>query len=354
MARFIRKSSKKAGETPGTLVHIGEVKTNRVAISLIDYDATNLDEMHGVSAAECLLFKDKPTVTWVNVNGLHDVEIIEKLGKSFDLHPLVLEDIVHTGQRAKVDDYENYEFIVLRMLSYNEEMGQIGDEQVSFILGPTWLLSFQEHEGDVFDYVRRRLRSRKGRIRKAGADYLAYALLDAVVDHYFVVLEKLGDRVESVGEEVAENPRPDDLEEIRHLKRELLFLRKSVWPLREVLNSLQRGESPLFEEHTLVYLRDVYDHAVQVIDTVENFRDMTGGILDVYHSSLSNRMNEVMKVLTIIATIFIPLSFVAGLYGMNFLHMPELKWRYGYPVALGLMAAVAGGMLFYFRRKKWL
>jgi magnesium transporter len=354
MARFIRKSSKKSGEIPGTLVHIGEVKTDRVAISLIDYDATTLDEMHVVSAEECLLFKDKPTVTWVNVNGLHDVEIIEKLGKSFDLHPLVLEDIVHTGQRAKVDDYENYEFIVLRMLSYNEEMGQIGDEQVSFILGPTWLLSFQEHEGDVFDSVRRRLRSGKGRIRKAGADYLAYALLDAVIDHYFVVLEKLGDRVESVGEEVAENPRPDDLEEIRHLKRELLFLRKSVWPLREVLSGLQRGESPLFEENTLVYLRDVYDHAVQVIDTVENFRDMTGGILDVYHSSLSNRMNEVMKVLTIIATIFIPLSFVAGLYGMNFLHMPELKWRFGYPVALGLMAAVAGGMLFYFRRKKWL
>jgi len=354
MARFIRRGGRKAGLSPGTLIHVGEVKVERARISLLDYDESAFQEKEVSSIEECFPFKDKPTVTWINVDGLHQVEIVEALGKHFDLHPLVMEDIVHSGQRPKAEDYDNYVFIVVRMLRYKEETGQIGDEQVSFILGPTWVLSFQEYEGDVFDPIRQRLRSGKGRIRKLGADYLAYVLIDAVVDHYFVLLEKLGDRVEALGEEVTENPSSKDLEEIRQLKRELLFLRKSVWPLREVLSSLQRGESSLFKDSTLVYLRDAYDHTIQVIDTVETFRDMTSGMLDVYLSSLSNKMNEVMKVLTIIATIFIPLSFVAGLYGMNFAFMPELGWRFGYFAALGLMALVAGGMLLYFRRKKWL
>lgn len=354
MARFIRRGARKAGLSPGTIVHVGEVKAERVKISLVDYDESSFQEREVSTIEECFPFKDKPTVTWINVDGLHEVEVVEALGKHFDLHPLVMEDIVHTGQRPKLEDYENTLFIVLKMLRYDEEKEQIDEEQVSLILGPTWVISFQEKEGDVFDPIRDRIRNGKGRIRKMGPDYLTYALLDAVVDNYFILLEKLGDRVEALGEEVVVHPGPKALKEIHELKQELLFLRKSVWPLREVISGMQRGESSLFEEHTLIYLRDVYDHTIQVIDTVETFRDMISGMLDIYLSSISNRMNEVMKVLTIIATIFIPLTFVAGIYGMNFLHMPELKWRFGYFAVLGLMAAIAGTMLLYFKRKKWL
>ncbi len=354
MARFIRRGARKAGLSPGTIVHVGEVKAERVKISLVDYDESSFQEKEVSSIKECFPFKDKPTVTWINVDGLHQVEVVEALGKHFELHPLVMEDIVHTGQRPKMEDYENTLFIVLKMLRYNEGSEQIDEEQVSFILGPNWVISFQEKEGDVFDPLRDRIRNSKGRIRKMGADYLAYALVDAIVDNYFILLEKLGDRVEALGEKLLVHPGPKALQEIHALKRELLFLRKSVWPLREVISGLQRGESALFEEHTLIYLRDVYDHTIQVIDTVETFRDMTSGMLDIYLSSLSNKMNEVMKVLTIIATIFIPLSFFAGLYGMNFAFMPELEWRFGYFAALGLMALIAGGMLLYFKRKKWL
>ena len=265
-----------------------------------------------------------------------------------------MEDIVHTGQRPKLEDYGSHLFVVLRMLRWNEETRQIDDEQVSFAIGPSWVLSFQERKGDVFDPIRDRLLSDRGRIRKLGPDYLAYALVDAIVDHYFSILEALGERIESLGEEMAQNPRPQELEAIRHSKRELLFMRKSVWPLREVLSSLQRAETDLLRDSTVPYLRDVYDHTIQIIDTVETFRDMLSGLTDLYMSSVSNRMNEVMKVLTIIATIFIPLSFVAGLYGMNFDFMPELHWRYGYFAVLGLMLAIGIGMLLYFRRRKWL
>ena len=354
MARFIRRGARKAGLSPGTIIHVGEVKAERVKISLVDYDESNLQEKEVSSIEECFPFTDKPTVTWINVDGLHEVEVVEALGKHFELHPLVMEDIVHTGQRPKMEDYENTLFIVLKMLRYNEESEQIDEEQVSLILGPNWVISFQEKEGDVFDPIRERIRNNRGRIRKMGADYLAYALMDAIVDHYFILLEKVGDRVEILGEELVEKPSPKTLEEIHALKRELLFMRKSVWPLREVISGLQRGESTLFEEHTLIYLRDVYDHSIQVIDTVETFRDMISGMLDIYLSSVSNRMNEVMKVLTIIATIFIPLTFVAGIYGMNFQFMPELSWSWGYFGALGVMGLVVVGMIIYFKRKKWL
>ena len=354
MARFIRKGARKAGLSPGTIVHVGEVKAERAKISLVDYDQSSFQEREASTIEKCFPFKDKPTVTWINIDGLHQVEIVEALGEHLDLHPLVMEDIVHTGQRPKMEDYENTLFIVLKMLRYDEVQDQIDEEQFSLILGTNWVISFQEKEGDVFDPLRDRIRNSKGRIRKMGADYLAYTLVDAIVDNYFILLEKLGDRVEALEEDLVVHPGPKALQEIHALKRELLFMRKSVWPLREVISGLQRGESALFEEHTLIYLRDVYDHTIQVIDTVETFRDMISGMLDIYLSSVSNRMNEVMKVLTIIATIFIPLTFVAGLYGMNFLHMPELKWRFGYFAVLGLMAAIAGTMVLYFRRKKWL
>jgi magnesium transporter len=335
-------------------VHIGEVQAEKAQISVLDYDESNVREKVVDTIEECLPFKDAPTVTWINITGLHEIALIEAVGKSFNLHPLILEDIAHTGQRPKMEEYENLLFIVIKMLRYKEDVGQIDEEQVSLILGPNWVLSFQEREGDVFDPLRERIRNGKGRIRKMGADYLAYSLLDAVVDHYFLILERLGDRIEVLGEALLIQPVPQTLAEIHDLKRELLFLRKSVWPLRGVINGLQRGESPLFHPHTLIYLRDLYDHTIQVMDAVETFRDMTAGMLDIYLSSASNRMNEIMKVLTIIATIFIPLTFIAGIYGMNFQFMPELKWPFGYFCALGFMSAVAIGLLIYFRRRKWL
>lgn len=353
MRRFIIKRSKKAGLPPGTLVHIGEHKTEKVRINVIDYDEKQLNEMEALTIETCFPFRDSPTVTWINIDGVHQVDIIEKLGSCYNLHPLLLEDILNTEQRPKMEDFGDYLFLVLKMLEIDEN-GVIEAEQVSLVLGPNYVISFQEHEGDVFNAVRERIRKNKGRVRKSGADYLAYALMDSIVDNYFLILEQIGERIEATEQQLTENPTPETLHAIRDLKREMIFLRKSVWPLREVINTLQRGESPLIHESLGVYLRDVYDHTIQIIDTVESLRDMISGLLDVYLSSISNRMNEVMKVLTIFASIFIPLTFVAGVYGMNFKFMPELEWGWGYFAVLCVMALTAGTLLVYFRRKKWL
>lgn len=355
MPRFFKRVSKKAGLSPGTLVHVGKKKVEKVKIQLIDYDETQLKEKEPKTIEECFPFKDLPTVTWVNIDGLHDIQVMEKIGKHFNLHPLVMEDILNTEQRPKIEEFDDYLFIVLKMLCYDEKQNQINSEQVSVILGKNFVLSFQEKTGDIFDPLRERIRSGKGRIRKMGPDYLAYTLLDAVVDNYFLVLEKLGEKIEGMEEELVTNPTPGTLHMIHTLKREMIFLRKSVWPLREVVSRLEREESPLIKESTGIFLRDVYDHTIQVIDTVETYRDMLSGMLDIYLSSISNRMNQVMKVLTIIATIFIPLTFLVGIYGMNFDYMPELKWHWVYPWAFWLvMLGVTGFMLIYFRRKKWL
>ncbi|MGD9032198.1 MAG: magnesium/cobalt transporter CorA [Desulfobacteraceae bacterium] len=354
MLGMMKKFSKRPGLAPGTLVHVGEKKVEEIRIRMIDYDETHLEERELDSLDECFPYADKPTVTWINIDGLHEVDWIEKIGKNFGLHPLVLEGIVHTEQRPKMEEFENYIFIITKMLSYDEEQHQLNAEQFSLILGPNYIITFQERVGDVFEMVRERLRKGKGRIRKRPPDYLAYALIDAVVDHYFLVLERIAERVESLEEELVTNPTPETLQTIHHLKRDLIFLRKSVWPLRELIGGLERGESSLVQEKTTVFLRDVYDHTIQVIDTVESLRDMVSGMLDVYLSSVSNKMNEVMKVLTIIATIFIPMTFIAGIYGMNFEFMPELKWHYGYHLVWVLIVAIAVIMLFYFRRKKWL
>jgi len=348
------KRSKKAGLPPGTLVHIGKKKTEKVKITVIDYDEKNFWEKDVKTVEECFPFKDKPTVTWINIDGIHDVEIIEKIGKHFGVHPLLLEDIMNSEQRPKMEDFEEYIFIVLKMLRYDEKQDEIKSEQVSLILGSNFIVSFQEMEGDVFNLVRERIRNEKGRIRKMKADYLAYTLIDAVIDNYFIILEKTGEKIEDMEDELVTNPTPGTLQTIHNLKREMIFLRKSVWPLREVINGMQKAESPLIKESTGIYLRDVYDHTIQVIDTIETFRDMISGMLDIYLSSISNKMNEVMKVLTIIATIFIPLTFVAGLYGMNFKYMPELEWHFGYFAILLLMIIIGISMVFYFRRKKWL
>jgi len=353
-ARFLKKTSKKAGMSPGTLVHIGERRAVATQMALIHYDADRLLEKENAAAEDVFAFKVASPVFWVNVDGLHDVDLIESIGRHFAVHPLTLEDIVNTGQRAKAEDYENYLYVVLKMLSYDEDREHVSAEQVSLILGENVLLSFQETPGDVFASVRERIRKAKGRIRTSGCDYLAYALLDAVVDRYFLILEKMGEQVEQLEIELLEKPGRATMERIHHLKREMVFFRKQVWPLREVVGFLLKDGSRLIDESTRIFLRDVYDHCIHVTDTVESLRDLLSGMLDLYISSVSNRMNEVMKVLTIIATIFIPLTFIAGIYGMNFKYMPELEWRWSYPVLWLVLIAVSIFMLYWFKRNKWL
>lgn len=354
MPKSTKERSKKSGLPPGTLVHIGERRTDEVKITVMDYDEKGVQEKETKTIEECFLFKDKPTVTWINVEGLHNVEIIQKLGDCYGFHPLVLEDILNANQRPKMEDYSDYLYIVLKML-HDSLSPETIIEQVSLILGQNFVISFQEGiEGDVFNSIRERIRSGKGRIRSMGADYLAYSLIDAIVDNYFVVLEKMGERVEDLEEELVKNPVSQILHEIHQLKREIIFLRKAVWPLREVISAMERGESQLVKDSTRIYLRDVYDHTIQVIDSIETSRDMLSGMLDIYLSSMSNRMNEVMKFLTIIGTIFIPLTFIVGVYGMNFEFMPELKWKSGYFSLWGIMIVIGISMVLYFKKKKWL
>jgi magnesium transporter len=354
MPPSVIKRSKKTGLPPGTLVHVGERKAERVKISLIDYDEAHYEEREARTVEECFPFKDKPTVTWINVDGIHDTSVIEKLGTYFGIHSLILEDILNTNQRPKMEDMGDTIYIVLKTLEGGPDSSPEAMEQNSFIVGPNFVLSFQEKEGDAFGPVRDRIRKGGNRIRRLGPDYLVYALIDAVVDSYFAVLERVGERIEDLEEELIADPSPKTLNGIHRLKNEMLFLRKAVWPLREVISSIERTESPLVKKGTAIFFRDIYDHIIQVIDTVETYRDMLGGMFDTYLSSLSNRMNEVMKVLTIIATIFIPLTFLAGVYGMNFKFMPELGWRWGYPALWVIIVAVAVTMLFFFKKKKWL
>ena len=342
------------GLPPGTLVHIGEKKSERIRIKVLEYDELNFQEKELENFEECFLFKKEPSVTWVRVEGLHEVEILGKLGGCFELHPLMMEDILNTDQRPKMEEYGEDLFIVLKMLSYDDRTDEIGSEQVSFVLRSNAVLSFAEKEGGVFDSIQERIQAGKGKLRKMGADYLAYALLDIIVDHYFVILEKLGERIEILEEKLVANPTAQTLMKIQKLKKEMIFLRRWVYPLREVISSLERGESLKIQEGTRFYLRDVYDHTIQVMDTTEIFRDMLSGMLDIYLSSVNNRMNAVMKVLTIIATIFMPLTFLAGVYGMNFKHMPELQWQWSYPLLWGFMILIAVFMLISFRKKKWL
>jgi magnesium transporter len=354
MTRFFKRAQRKVALAPGTVEYVGEKKVERVRVSLIDYDDAALKERDITSIEDCFPCRDTNTTSWINVNGLNDTALLTALGNHFGLHSLVLEDIVNTHQRPKLEDYDDYLYIVIKMLDYDDTTGLVTSEQVSLVLGPTYVLSFQEREGDVFEPIRERIRAGKGRIRHGGADYLAYALLDTVVDHYYAVLEKLGEQIESIEDTVIGDPSPDLLGTIHSLKREMLYVRKAVWPLREVVNTLERGESKLINKATHVFLRDVYDHTIQVIDAVESFRDIISSMQDLYLSSISNRMNEVMKVLTVIATIFVPLTFVAGIYGMNFEFMPELKWRWSYLFFWVVVVCIGGGMLHFFWKKRWL
>jgi len=354
MAKLVKKISKKAGLPPGTLVHVGEDQKEKVQLRLIDFTEDQFEEKELHTIFESFPYKDKESVTWLDIVGVHEVDVIGALGKYYNLHPLLLEDVMNTDQRPKLDDYEDYLCLFLKILSYDDSNRRLRVEQISLVLGPRFVFTFQERDNPVFEPVRDRLRKAKGRIRKLGADNLAYALIDGVVDSYFAVLEKTGERIESLEEELIDNPSPKTSRQIHFLKKDLILLRKSVWPLREVVNTLVKEESPLIQERTRFFLRDVYDHAVYVIETMETFREMASEMIDVYLSSVSNRMNEVMKVLTIIATIFIPLTYIVGIYGMNFKYMPELEWSYGYPLLWLIMLGVAVTMLVLFRRKKWL
>ncbi len=345
---------RKLATPPGTLVHVGPDREGVVTrISVMDYDAGQLNEVQDPEAEEMDRLARRPTVTWFMVEGVHQVELVAELGRIFSLHPLVLEDVVNTIGRPKAEEYDDYLFMVTKALYFEPGTGSLQSEQVSLVLGKGWVISFQESNRDIFGPVAARIQRARGRIRARGADYLAYALLDAVVDNYFLALEGFGEAVENLEDELLGNPDQNTLRRLHQYKREALACRRAVWPLREVLAGLQREESNLVQADTLVYLRDVYDHAVQVLDTVETNRELLGGMLDIYLSSLSNRMNQVMKVLTIIATLFIPLTFLAGIYGMNFKYMPELEIRWAYPALLGLMAVITIVMLIYFKIKHW-
>lgn len=354
-----RKKSVKTGLPPGTLVHVGKKSADKPVLHVFDYNEKVLEEKTFTRVEDAFAYRDKKTVSWINITGIHDLGLIEKMGEHFGIHPLIQEDIVNTGGRAKIEEHEDFMFIVLKMLAA-ENTGELESEQVSIIITRTCVISFQEREGDVFDGLRSRIRSESGRIRKRGADYLAYALIDSIVDEYFNFLEGIGERVEEVENELMGDPGEETLGKIQGLKKDMISVRRTIWPLREVIHGLERADSELISDSINIYLRDVYDHTIQVMDTTEGYRDLISGMLDTYLSTISNRMNEIMKTLTIIATIFIPLTFIAGIYGMNFnpdaspLNMPELNWYWGYPTAWAVMIIVAIIMLSYFKRKKWL
>jgi len=340
------------GAPPGTIIYSGKDTSEKVKITLIEYNETEYIEKDFYSFSECMENVNHSMVKWINVDGIHKADLIETIGKHFNIHPLTLEDIVNTNQRPKFEDYDSYVVSIMKMIYYDSE---IRSEQLSVVLLEGMVISFQEvHGGDAFDMIRTRIRQGKGRIRKMGADYLAYALLDAVVDCYFNILEKIGDRIELLEEEVVDNPTRQTLEQIHHMKREMIFLRKAVWPMRELISNLERSETELVKSSTDIYLRDLHDHVIRVIDTVETFRDLLSGMMDIYLSSVSNRMNEIMKVLTIITTIFVPVTFIVGVYGMNFEDMPELHSKWGYPITMAVIVITIISLLIYFRRRKWL
>lgn len=354
VGRVLRRRGKERGAPPGTVVHTGPERTHPVRVHWLEYGPGFCNEHEALHIDRPIRADPPPPVTWLDVDGVHDLGLLNEIAAGVRLHPLVLEDIASVGQRPKAEEYDHTLYIVVRMLTIDANAGEITDEQVSIILSEGLLVSFQEGRGDVFDQVRRRIRDGKGNLGQRGADYLAYTLIDAVVDGYFAVLESLGERIDDLEQEVVTEAPRTSVQRIHHLKRELLHMRRAVWPLRDVLNSLVRDGAGCVTAETRVFLRDAYDHTVQVMDAMETMRDIVSGLMDMYLSSVSNRMNEVMKVLTIIATVFIPLTFLVGVYGMNFDWMPELHWRWAYPVLWLIMLLIAGAMLIAFRRRHWL
>ena len=354
MKKVMRNLSKTIGQAAGTLQHIGEQKTDFPAITVFSYDEDHEIHMPLKSIAECAALKDKQKVLWVNIDGLHDVSVIEAVGKLFDIHPLTLEDILHTEQRSKIEDFERYLFLVFKALDYDPQTGEITEEQMSLVIGSNFVLTFQEKPGDMFDALRARIINPGTSIRKRGADYLAYGLIDAIVDSYFVILEQLESRIELLDQELFETSGRDTFESIYVLKKELINLRKSVRPMREIINSISREHYTVIDDKaTWPFFRDVYDNVIFINETIETYRDIVIGMYDTWLAIVNNRMNEIMKVLTTIATVFMPLSFLTGVYGMNFRFLPGLEWHWGFFVLLGFMGIIVAGMMVYFRTRKW-
>ncbi|MDO8123153.1 MAG: magnesium/cobalt transporter CorA [Candidatus Hermodarchaeota archaeon] len=352
MSRLFQKKSKKSGLPPGTPAYVGEKKPTETRITIIEYDKENLHEKEVKTIEECLEAKESSLVTWIRITGLKQIPLLEHLGKEFKIHPLVIEDILNTTQRPKIEDYKAYLFIVVKNVDFTSK--EIESNQVSIILGPNFVISIQENQETILQPIIDRIRNNRGIIRQMKNDFLAYAILDAVLDNYFTAIEKLSDKIEVVEDELISNPVQDTLHEIYHLKQNLIVLRKSIWPFREVVSRMERGRYTLIDEKLLIYIRDIYDHSIQVMETVETYRDMLSGMLDIYLSSVSNRMNEVMKVLTIIATIFIPLTLIVGIYGMNFRFMPELEIPIAYPLVWLSMIIVGSVLVVFFKRKRWI
>lgn len=347
------KNTKTVNQIPGTMTYVGRKETAQTRLEVIDYNLENYERFTSTTTEDAFKFVDEDRITWFNIDGLSNVKEIEKLGEHYELHPLVMEDIVNTGQRPKIEEYQDYLFIVAKMLYYRN--GNIENEHISMIIGRNYLLTFQESDGDVFDPVRERLETAKGRIRGRSADYLMFALLDSIIDNYFLVMDDISDRIETLESTLfTAEPQENITQEIQELKSTILRIRRSVFPLREVVGRLEKMETGLVKDSTINYIRDLHDHIVQISENIEIYREMIWGLMDLYMTTISNKMNEVMKVLTIMASIFIPLTFIAGIYGMNFEYIPELEWKYSYFVLWGVMIIIFLLMLYYFKRKKWL
>jgi len=357
LERFIPRKKASVGLPAGTLSPIAKTENGKTNLNLLTYDSSGaIKDIQETDIHQIIIRIEHKTnqVSWLNIDSLHEIEVIEAVGKAFGLHPLVLEDILNLTQRPKFEIFEDYLFVVIRIIYWDDSIDEVREEQLSIILMSDLVISFQEAESKIFEPIKRRINEGKGRITSLGADYLAYALIDIVVDNYFVVLEQLGEQIEDLDEKIVTVPDSSTMHEIHKYKRELIYLRKSIWPLRELLSGLARGETKLIEQETIPYIRDIYDHTIQIIDINESFRDVVAGMFDTYLSSISNQMNQVMKVLTIISTIFIPPTLIAGIYGMNFQNMPELQFWWGYFAVLGIIFIMMIVMLFFFKRKKWL
>jgi magnesium transporter len=352
--RYKNSHAKSIGKAPGSVIYTGRNRNHKISFTLIEYDGEDYSERELDRLDEVLKHHADHKVRWLNISGIHDELTIKQVCDFFNVHPLIQEDIVNVNQRAKIEVHDEVLFAVMKMITYERTAQIVNFEQISFILRHDVLITFQEQPGDVFASVRKRIETKSGRIRTRHEDYLFYALLDAIIDSYYETLESVGDHLESLDDMLLSNPTPQTLNSIRKIKREVVFLRKSVWPVREMINILHHQDTSFIAEDTQIFIQDLYDHTVQVIDLVETFKDLASGMLDTYNSVIANRMNEIMKVLTVISTIFIPLTFIAGVYGMNFQNMPELYWHNGYFVVLGVMAIIAVIMVFFFRKRSWL
>jgi magnesium transporter len=352
MIRLTKKSSKTIGLPPGELVHVGEAKTHEIKISLYEYSEDVCHDREGKNLDEFLPLKYEHDVLWINVNGIHEVEVIKRFGEEFNFHSLLLEDILNTEQRPKMEDFEDYIFISLKAFSLNSK-DEILMDQISIIAGDNFVISFQESDNDLFKSVKDRIKYGKGLIRKMGSDYLAYTLIDSIVDNYFIVMERIAERIETLEEDVITNPESHDLMVIKNSKRDVITMRRAIGPLREVIRNMEKPSCEFVSKEVRFFLTDVYDHIVHILDSMETFKEILSTTVEIYISSINFKMNEVMKVLTIISTIFIPLSFIASVYGMNFKFMPELDWRWGYGFAWFIMLGLSGTMLWSFKKRNW-